>query len=241
MIKMEHQKITDLLDNTPNKLSKFGTKNLFEINDQSRGVYNSNSNIGFKVAVLKSSLCDYSHAYILIKGTITITGSEADAAGRQENERNKGVIFKNCPPFITCKSEINNTEIDNARDNDIVIPIYSLIEYSDNYSKTSRSLWQYYKDEPNDNLTDSGLFKSEIKITGNTPVDGNTKDVEIIVSLKYLTNFWRTLEMPLVNCEANLILTWSSTCVITNSTGAGKFAITHTKTLCSSCNFINSR
>ena len=131
------------------------------------------------------------------------------------------MIFKNRAPFINCKTEVNNTEIDNAKDVDIVMPMYNLIE--------SGSLWQYYKDEPNDNVADSESFKSKIKITGNTPADGNTKDVEIIVPLKYLSNFWRTLEMPLINCEVNLILTWSSTCVITNSTGAGRFAITDTK------------
>ena len=109
------------------------------------------------------------------------------------------------------------------------MPMYNLIEYSDNYSKTSGSLWQYYKDKPNDKLTDSESFKSKIKITRNTPNDCNTKDVEIIVPLKYLTNFWRTLEMPLINCEANLELTWSKDCVITNSTGEGKFQITETK------------
>ena len=107
--------------------------------------------------------------------------------------------------------------------------MYNLIEYSNNYLKTSRSLWQYYRDEPNDNLTDSELFKSKIKIKGNTPADGNTKDVEIIVPLKKLSNFWRTLEIPLINCGIIHILTWSLTCVITNSTGAGRFAITGTK------------
>ena len=85
--------------------------------------------------------------------------------------------------------------------------MYNLIEYSDNYSKTSGSLWRYYKDELNDNLTDSELFKSKIKITGNTLADGNTEDVEIIVPLKYLSNFWKTLEMLLINCEVNLIIT----------------------------------
>ena len=109
------------------------------------------------------------------------------------------------------------------------MPMYNLIEYSDNYSKTSGSLWQYYKDYPNDNIANSESVKSKIKITGKTPDDGNTKDVETIVSLKYLSNFWRTLEMPLINCEFNLILTWSKDCVITNSVGAGKFAITDTK------------
>ena len=88
---------------------------------------------------------------------------------------------------------------------------------------------QYYKDDTDDNLADSESFKSKVKITGKTPDDGNTKDVEIIVPLKYLSNFWRTLEMPLINCEVNLILTLSKDCVITNSTGEGKFAITETK------------
>ena len=109
------------------------------------------------------------------------------------------------------------------------MPMYNLIEYSDNYSKTFGSLWQYYKDEPNDKLADSESFKSNLKITGKTLADRNTKNVEIIVPLKYLSNFWRTLEMPLINCEVNLILTWSRDCVITNSTRKGKFAITETK------------
>ena len=104
--------------------------------------------------------------------------------------------------------------------------MYILIEYSDNYSKTSGSSWQYYKDGPNDSLTDSESFQSKVKITGKTPNNGNTKDVEINVPLEYLSNSWRTLEMPLINCEVNLILTWSKNCVITNSTGERKFAIT---------------
>ena len=95
--------------------------------------------------------------------------------------------------------------------------------------KPLESLRQYYKDDPNDNLTDSESFKSKVKKTRNTPAAGNAKDVEIVVPLKYLSNFWRTLEMPLINCEVNLILTWSKDCVITNSTGEGKFAITETK------------
>ena len=180
--------------------------------------------------MLKSSLCDYSDAYILVKGKITINGRGADAAAIQADERDKGVSFKNCAPFINCISEINNTQIDNAKDIDIVMPMYNLIEYSDNYAKTSGSLWQYFRDEPDDNdIEDSESFKSKIKITGKTPNNNNEKDVEIMVPLKYLSNFWRTLEMPLINCEVNLILTWSSTCVITNSNGAGTFAITDTK------------
>ena len=109
------------------------------------------------------------------------------------------------------------------------MPLYNLLEYSDNYEKTSGSLWQYYRNEPNDNLADSESFKSKIKITGKTPVAGNEKDLEVMVPLKYLSNFWRNLETPLINCEVSHILTWSSTCVITNSTGAGASEITYRK------------
>ena len=109
------------------------------------------------------------------------------------------------------------------------MPLYSLLEYSDNYGKTSGTLWQYYRDEPNYNLEDSESFKSKIKITGKTPNNDNEKDVEIMVPSKYLSNFWRTLEISLINCEVDLILTWSSTCVIKNFSAAGRFAITDTK------------
>ena len=148
---------------------------------------------------------------------------------QQLDKQMKEIAFKDCAPFTYCISEINNTQIDNAKDIDIVMPVYNLIEYSDNYAKTSGSLWQYSRDEPNYNLADSESFKSKIKITGKALAIDNEKDVEIMVPLKYLSNFWRTLEMPLINCEVNLILTWSSTCVITNSNGAGTFEITDTK------------
>ena len=227
---MEYQKIENLIDDTSNQRSKFRTRNWVETNDESRGTDNVNSQIKFKTTMLKSSLCNYSDAYILVKGTITINGRGGDDAARRADERGKGVSFKNCAPFINCISEINNTQIDNAKDIDIVMPMYNLIEYSDNYAKTSGSLWKYFRDEPDDNnIEDSESFKSKIKITGKTPNNNNVKDVEIIVPLKYLSNFWRTLEMSLINCEVNLILAWSSTCVITNSNGAGAFAITDTK------------
>ena len=206
---MEYQKIANLLDdNKSNQPSKFRTKNWVEINDESRGTYNVNSQIKFKTPMLKSSLCDYSDAYILVKGTITLTGAGDYAAARQADERDKGVVFKNCAPFTNCISEINNTQVDNAKDIDIVMPMYNLIEYSGNYAKTSEILWQYYRDEPNDNLANSESFKFKVKITGKTPAAHNDKNVEIMVPLKYLSNFWRTLEMPLINSEVNLILTW---------------------------------
>ena len=148
--------VKHLLECTSDNLSKFRTGNWVEINDESRGSY-ANSDIRFKTTMLRSNLCDYAdyiHTYLLfVKRTITITGAGDDAAARRADERNKGVTFKNCAPFTKCISRINNTDIDNAHDIDIVMPMYKLIAYSDNYSKTSGSLWQYYKDDPNNNLT----------------------------------------------------------------------------------------
>ena len=239
---MEYQKIANLIDdNTLNQPSKFRTRNWVEINDESRGAYNVNSQIKFKTTMLKSSLCDYSDAYILVKGTISVNNTAAQGAAA--NNTNKKVIFKNCAPFTNCISEINNTQIDNAKDIDIVMPMYNLIECSDNYAKTAGSLWQYCKDirarnaNANDEITEftagslTDSFNFKLKITGQTG-NGGTKDVEIIVPLKYLSNFWRTLEMPLINCEVNLILTWSSACVLiatVNPNQAATFAITDTK------------
>ena len=135
---MEYQKAANFLDNASNKPSKFRTRNWVEINDNIRGAYSANKQIRFKTAMLRSSLCDYSDAYILAKGNITVNNT---AAGAAANNTNKKVIFKNCAPFTNCISKINNTEIDNAEYIDIVMPMYELIECSDSYSKTSGSLW----------------------------------------------------------------------------------------------------
>ena len=105
--------------------------------------------------MLRSSLCDYSDAYILVNRIVTITGAGADDAAKRLDKRNKGVIFKNCAPFTDCISKINNIQIDNAKYLDDVMPMYNLIEYSNNYLKTSGSVWQYYKDNPNDNTVES--------------------------------------------------------------------------------------
>ena len=115
--------------------------------------------------MLRSYLCDYSDPYILVKVKITITGAGDDVAARQAHERVRGVAFKHSPPFTNCISEIKNTQVDNAKDIDIVMAMYNFIEYSDNYAKTSGSSWQYYRDEPNNNLADSESFKFKIKIT----------------------------------------------------------------------------
>ena len=195
---MEYQKIANLLNNkvalnTSNQASKFRTRNWVEINDDVRGAYSPNKQIRFKKAMLRSSLCDYGDAYILVKGNISVDNTAA--AGTAANNTAKKVIFKNCAPFTNCISKINNTKIDNAEYIDIVMPMYNLIEYSDNYSKTSGSLWQYCKEIPaiddngaivnfnGANATDSFNFKT--KITVQTNNNGRIDDVEIMVPLKY--------------------------------------------------------
>ena len=189
--------------------------------------------------MLKSNLCDYSDAYILVKGTITVNNTAAAEA--DASNTNKKVIFKNFAPCTNYISEINNKQVDNAKDLDIVMPMYNLIEYNDNYSKRSGSLSQYCKNIPevdndnafvdytNNNLTDSFNFK--VKMTGQTGDDG-TKIVEIMVPLSYLSVFWRSHELPLINCEVNLILIWSENCIIVSTNVANQcatFAITDTK------------
>ena len=127
---MKYQKLINLLDNTPNQRSKSRMKYWFQINDDSRGTYNTNSQIKRKTSKLKSSLCDYSDAYILVKWTITIVGAGDTEAARQADRNDKRVIFKNCAEFNDCIREINNTQVDNAKDLDVVMPMYNLIEYS---------------------------------------------------------------------------------------------------------------
>ena len=174
---IEHQEIINLPDNQTTQPSKFRIKKWVEINDDSRRTYSTNSQIKFKTPMLKSNLCDY---------VITING----AGARQVDERNKGAIFKNCAPFTDCISEINNNQAGKANNLDVVLPMYNLIEYSDNYLKISRrSLWEYYRDELHVAIVNSELCKSKIKITGKSLPNGNSKTIEVAVPLNYLSNF----------------------------------------------------
>ena len=235
---MEYQKIANLLNDGSSKPSKFKTRNWVEINDEARGTYSPNKQIKFKTSMLRSSLCDYSDAYILVKGNTTVNNTAA--AGADANN-NKKVIFKNCAPFTNCISKVNNTDIDNTKCIDIVMSMYNLIEYSDNYSKKSGNLWQYCKDIPavsnNGNIVDfdganaTDSFNFKTKITGQTNDDGKINGVEIMVPLKYFSNFWRTLKMPLINYKIELTLDWSANCVIISTNNANQvptFTITET-------------
>ena len=172
---MEYQKIITLLDNKRNQPTKFRTKNCVETNNEERGTYNINSQIKLKTSMLRSSLCDYSDAYILVSGTITV--AEVAAGGGNDGIQ---VVFQNCAPFNNCVSEINKTQIDNAKYIDVVMPMYNLTEHSDNFSKTSGSLWQCYRDELASTYAgtlhnfsgNSASFKYKQKITGSTGDDG---------------------------------------------------------------------
>ena len=172
--------------------------------------------------MLRSDLYDFNDAYIVVKETITVNAPN-------NAKKNKAVAFKNNAPFIKCISKINGVKIDNAEDLDVVMPMYNLLEYSKNYKKTTGSLWNYYRDEPSDPLSsDPKSFKYKTSITGNTynidekitDDDGNEVDnpeydankvvkneTEVVIPLKYLSNFWRSLNIPLINCEIELILT----------------------------------
>ena len=137
-----------MLDNTPNEQSKCRTKFQVKINYDSQGTYNTNRQVNFKTTMLKSSLCDYSNACIIVKETITVVGAGANEATRDQDKNDKLVVFKICAPFNNCISEMNSTQVHNAKDPDIVMHMYNLVEYSNNFSKTFRSLYQFRRNEP---------------------------------------------------------------------------------------------
>ena len=163
--------------------------------------------------------------YIIVKGDITITNPN-------NGKGNKAVAFKNNAPFVNCISKINGIKINNAEDLDVVMPMYNLLEYSKNYRKRTGSLWNYYRDEPSNPLSsNSESFKYKTSITGNTYNVGDDDDnydankvgkneTEIVIPIKHLSNFWKSLDIPLINCEVELILTWTKNCILADMTAA---------------------
>ena len=221
---MEYDKINNLLLSEDNEmseqLSKFATREYVRVNSLSN-TYNENKSIRFKTPMLKSNLCDYSDAYILVKGTITVTAPGVNNnANNIGDKRNRPVILKNNAPFVSCITRINGELIEDAHDLDIVMSMYNLLEYSKNYRKTIGSLYNYYRDELSDDADDnnfdnikvvnSNTFKYKNKITGNTynvdpgtqgyDVNKNgTQEVELAIPSKSLGNFWRALNIPLIS------------------------------------------
>ena len=185
--------------------------------------------------MLRSDLCDFSDAYIVVKGNITVTkktfadddidapnntAANVTATNTANNNAfgDKKLVFKNNAPFINCISKINGAKIDNAEDLDVVMPMYNLLEYSKNYRKTSSSLWNYYRDQLNsttgaNNITHSILnpesfdYKANFIENGVTHDNLTKNDVKVVLTLKHLSNFWRDLDIPLINCDVELILT----------------------------------
>ena len=199
---------------------------------------NQNNSIKFEIESIKPSLCDYSDAFVLVTVDITVTAdSDIDVA------------LKNCAPFPTCKTEINDVFIDEANHIYIAMPMHNLIEYSDIYSVTSGSLWQFKRDEvPADNAdltADNSLsFKYKAALVGKTAnavnnTNSSVKNTKIVVPLKYLNNLWRSLEMPLINCKVHLELSWIEDCILSRAGDSAKFKITDAKlhvTLCTKGN-----
>ena len=233
---MENQKIVNLLDKIDTDSKHFATKKWYIINDESNTNYGVNKDTGadnpdtikYDTRVLKPNLCDYAEAYILIDGTIRAAAADA----------NTRLALKICAPCTKCNLEINDEHVDTAKKIDITMPMYNLIEYSDNYQDSSATLYQYKRDEPLEDdavadLTADNLssLKYKISFLGNPEVANNIAriNVKVVVSLKYLSNFFRSLEMPLINCKIKLNLTWKKECVLSTNDGNAVFIINDTK------------
>ena len=212
------------------------------INDVPQGNYDVNKEITIKRSMLRSDLCYFSDAHIVLKGDITVTEktftvddieapNNTVAKANASNTANdngfgeKKLIFKNNAPFINCISKTNGIKIDNAEYLDVVMPMYNLLEYSKNYIKTAGSLWNYYRDKPSSSIDDDNIIHSILNsesfdYRANFMEDGVThnnllkNDVKVVVPVKHLSNFWRSLNIPIINSEVELILTWIKNCVL---------------------------
>ena len=228
---MEIQKIINLLNDESNDGSRFSTKKWYVIDSQTwKGKYDQNTSIKFETDKIKSSLCDYSDAIILVTGDIIVAANN-----------DTHVAFKNCTLFSTCKTEIN-VFIDEAKHIYIEMSMYNLIEYSCNYSNTSESLWQSKTDKPptnnadlnvNNSACNSESFKYKTAYADNNNNSNNTnasvKNAKIVVPFKYLSSFWRVLEMPLINCKIHLELNWTEDCILSSDENSAKLTITDAK------------
>ena len=233
---MENQKIINLLDKIDTDSKHVATKKWYVINDENNTNYGVNKDTGannpdtnkYDTRVLKPNLCDYAEAYILVDGTIRRTGGN----------NNTRLALKNCALFTKCNLEINDEHIDTTENLDIVMPMYNLIEYSDNYQDSSATLYQYKRDEPPeanaiDDLTvdNSNSFKYKVSLLRNPVVADNIakRSVKVVVSLEHLSNFFRSLEMPLINCKIKLNLTWKKEFVLSTDAGNAVFISNDTK------------
>ena len=233
---MENQKTINLLDKIDNNSKHFASKKWYIINDENNTNYGVNKDTGadnpdtikYDTRVLKPNLCDYAEAYILVDGTIRAAAANA----------NNRLALRNCAPFTICNLEINDEHVDTAENLDITMPMYNLIEYSDNYQDSSATLYQYKRGEPPEGdpipnlaVDNSSSFKYKVNLLGNPVLDGAIakRNVKVVVLLKYLSSFFRSLEMPLINCKIKLNLTWKRECVLSTDAGDAVFIINDTK------------
>ena len=226
---METQKIVSLLNGSENEYTKFATRKWYVIESESKGKYSHHDPIKFLTNSIESSLCDYSDVYILVTENIAVTRTNAAVTGnnpvtkkvKQPLTEAAQVAFKNRAPFEKFSTEIHGTLVDESNFINVTMPMYNLIEYSDNYFDTSGSLWGFKRDEIDNadvtNDINAPSFKYEPNLIANTEADGTKKGAKIVVPLKYLSNFWRSLEMPLINCKVELPLRWIENCVLTTA------------------------
>ena len=231
---MENQKIINLLNKSDTNSRHFATEKWYIINDENNTNYGVNKDTGagapdtIKYDTRVLNLCDYVEAYILVDGTIRAAAANA----------NTRLVLKNCAPFTKCNLEINDEHIDTAENLDIAMPMYNLIEYSDNYQGSSATLYQYKRDEPPEavaiaDLTanNSSSFKYKINLLGDPVHAGGIarRNVKFVVPLTYLSNFFRSLETPLINSKIKLNVTWKKERVLSTDAGAAVFIINDTK------------
>ena len=210
---METQKIINLLNNTENEYSKFGTKKWYIIDSESKGNYSHENPIKFLTNSIESSLCDYSDTYILVKGDIAVTRTIAAASNnllqiKQSLAAATEVAFKNCAPFKDCRTEINNMFVDYADFTNTAMSMYNLIEYSDNYSDSTGSLWGFKRDDVLNNVDatnddNAPLFKYKASLITNTEADETKREIKIAVPLKYMSNFLEIIRKFCVNYGCN--------------------------------------
>ena len=239
---METIKIVNLLNDLNDKASKFATKKWSVTDSETKGDYSHENPTKFLTSSLESSLCNYSEAYISVTGGIAVTRTITAAVDNpiQRNQTINAatqVAFKNCAPFKNYNTEINDTFVDEAGFINVAVPMYSLIEYSDNHPDTSGSLWSFKRDKIASNAnvtidTDTSSFKYKASIIGDTAADVKIDGVKIAVPLKCFSDFWRSLGMLLINCKVELFLTWVDNYVLTtaaigaNANATGKVSAT---------------
>ena len=242
---MQSQKVINLLDHKAEDDRRFETRKWYIINDHNNGNYSQGDNIRstvkFNTGIVKPFLCDYSDAYILVTGNIKVqNGNDATR-----------VAIKNCHPFTRAIFKLNNEEVDTADNLDLTMNLYNTLKYSDNYADTTASLYQYKRPIPrddNDNVVNlgtalssfkyqSGLVQKQLTAPNSENVPANTdpnftnayrslKNIKIAVPLKYISNIFRNLELPLINTELYMELNWTKYSVLCNQNQNSIFQIT---------------